>query len=688
MSRLYSALGKRGIMKQARALHFLLCIFAGRSRADFKDNLLPVSAPKLRFLSPLNASLLSLPVVAATAICLFQLQSAITHAEGGHVRPFGVGFLLAVALITSLGGRIPGLFTLFLSSLTTMLILTPLAAGGSYGRPRDWTELALLLIVGGVVIQGLEALRQNERLLAESEESRARLRAVMDTAPVGVLLSDTLGKLVYANQEAERIWGQPLQVVNQKEWSLYRLLDADGTPTPPERTGLARVLAGEAPSIRDERIVERPNGERVFVEAISTLVRDEQGRIRSGLVMFADITARKQSAREIERLLAHEQLSNQISRTSLETLDPEAVHRVAAEGLRSLLGVDRCFFVLGGSNDGVYTQGETLSVEDTLEEFVPPMQRKMFAEANLRSAISAPLFSNGRLIKTLTVGMTKTPRIWNSGEITLVEAVAVQTRAAAEAARGQQRERVIAMALQNALIPEVPKRVLGLETASYYKSALEESNVGGDFLDVFVLQNGSAVFAVGDLSGKGLAAAAQVATVRNMLRYSLYRASRLDEALQELNSLVVAHELVSGFATLFVCLYNPETHDLTYLSCGHDPGLLRRASDGAVELLPPDGSSISPVLGLAEQGRFVQQSVTLHPGDTLLLCTDGITEAGRDRREFLGVAGVAQMLRAGPAGETIEGLIARVVAEVREYAHGIQHDDICLLAAVVGQAAS
>ena len=658
--------------------------FWGLLYAGFKDDIPSLTAPKLRLLSPLNASLLSLPVVAVTALCLLAIQSAISHVEGGHVRPFGIGFLLAVALITSLGGRVPGFFALASSTLTTMLVLTPLAAGGSYGRPRDWTELFFLLIVGSVVIHGLEALRQNEQLLSESEESRVRLRAVMDTAPVGVLLSDTTGKLIYANQEAERIWGQPLHVVRQEQWSRYRLLNADGTPTPPERTGLARVLAGEASIVRDERQIERSDGTRVFVEAVSTLVRDDHGRVRSGLVIFSDITARKQSAREIERLLAHEQLVNQIGRTSLETLDAALVHRVAADGLGTLLGADRCFFRLDGSYDTVYTPGQTLIVEDTQDEAVPQAQRLIFVEAGLRSAISTPLFSNGRLVKTLTVGMAKTPRLWTAAETALVEAIAVQTRAAAEAARSQQRERLIAMALQNALIPELPKYVLGLEMSSYYKSALEESSVGGDFMDVFVLQSGQAVFAVGDLSGKGLAAAAQVATVRNMLRYSLYRASRLDEALLELNNLVVGNELLTGFATLFVGVYEPKTHGLTYLSCGHDPGLLRRASTGEVELLPPDGDSISPVLGLVENGRFVQQSVTLQPGDTLFFCTDGVTEAGRDRGEFLGVAGVAQMLQDGPTGETIEELIARVVAGVREYAQGIQHDDICLLAAIVG----
>ena len=82
---------------------------------------------------------------------------------------------------------------------------------------------------------------------------------------------------------------------------------------------------------------------------------------------------------------------------------------------------------------------------------------------------------------------------------------------------------------------------------------------------------------------------------------------------------------------------------------------------------------------------FTQQSVTLAPGDMLFFCTDGVTEAGRARGEFLGVAGVAGLLQAGSAGESAEELVARIVAEVREYAQGDMHDDVCLLAAAVGE---
>ncbi len=638
----------------------------------------------MRFLSPLKAYLLSVPATALTAWCLLLVQTFVAHLESSHVRPFGMGLLVTVAVMTFLGGRGPGVVTLLLSALALVFYLTPLGSGGVIGRPRDIVEIILVLSVGGALIRGLESLRVNAVLLAESEESRVRLRAVMDTAPIGVVLSDAGGRVLYANLKAERIWGQTLESVQQKGDADYEIFEFDGTPARPESTGLRRALAGEPGVVHVDVIVEHPDKTRVFVSSDSTLVKDKSGRVLSGLVVFSDITERRQAEQEIQRLLARERLVSRIAQISLQTPDPDLIQREATDGLTRLLGADRVFFALHeGIGTALYTPGQSLVVPDWAEASLEAAIREIMAAEKMQSAISTPLFDGKRLVATLNVGMTQAPRRWEPGEVGLVEAVAAQTRAALEAAQVQQREHAIAVALQDALIPVPPKRISGLAMASYYKAALAEANVGGDFLDVFALKDDQVVFAVGDLSGKGLAAATQVATVRNMLRYSLYRTSSVEQAITELNRTLVAHDLLSGFATLFVGLYDGDTRRLTYLSCGHDPGLLRGADDGGIMLLPPEGTQNNSVLGLMENTVFCQQSVRLAPGDTLFFCTDGVTEAGRRRGEFLGVAGVSALLEAGAPGETPEELIARMVSGVRDYAQGELHDDVCLLAAVV-----
>jgi len=640
----------------------------------------------MRFLSPRKAYLLSVPATLLTTWILLLVQNYVAHAEGGAVRPFGIGFLLTVAILTILGGRGPGVLTLLLSIVTLTFYLTPLGSGGITGRPRDVVEIVLLLFVGGALIRGLEALRANALLLGESEEARARLRAIMDTAPIGVVLSDAAGKLLYANLEAERIWGQTLESVLRRGDADYEIFNPDGSPASSESVGLRRALAGEPGVIHVDVIVEHLDKTRIFVESDSTVVRGKNGRILSGLVIFSDVTERKRAEQEVQRLLARERLISKIGQISLQTLDPDLIQSEAAAGLAHLLGADRVFFILhDGGEDILYTPGQTLVVPDMSDYLLGTAIHAMMASERLQSAIITPLFDSGHLVVALNVAMTQTSRFWEPNEIGLVEAVAAQTRAALEAARAQKREHTIAVALQDALIPSLPKRVPGLAMASYYKAALAEANVGGDFLDVFALEDGKAVFAVGDLSGKGLAAAAQVATIRNMLRYSLYRTPSLEQAISELNRTIVAHDLLTGFATLFVGVYDSASQTLTYLSCGHDPGLLRCADGGEIALLPAVGTEVNAVLGLTEEAVFRHQSVTLALGDTLFFCTDGVTEAGRRRGEFLGVAGVAALLQAGALGETPEELIARIVADVREYALGELHDDVCLLAAVVGE---
>ncbi len=87
-------------------------------------------------------------------------------------------------------------------------------------------------------------------------------------------------------------------------------------------------------------------GTRIYVQTDATLVRDDAGRPLNGLVVFSDITERKRAEQQVQRLLAREQLINQIGQISLQTLDADRIQREAVEGVGRLLGVDRCYLRL------------------------------------------------------------------------------------------------------------------------------------------------------------------------------------------------------------------------------------------------------------------------------------------------------------------------------------------------------
>ncbi len=765
----------------------------------------------------------------------------IGHPEYGSPRVYTTLFFVGIALVTVLGGRGPGLWTVALSLGFTAYFVMPPQHSLAGKSTADLIQLVFFFAIGAMITEGVEALRTNRSLLARSEEAQARLRAVMDTAPVGVVLSDLNGSPSYANQEAERIWGHPLPRLTQDVRQVCRVLNPDGTPTSPEQMTLARVLAGEAPRVQQEHLIEQPDRTQVWVESTATLVLDDKGSPVGGLTMMNDITARKEAdlalrAREerfrslvqnasdiitvlaedgtvlykspseerimgfhpdeavgrsifemihpedaervgemfqsvlrkpglhppIEFRLRHkngtwldieslainllheasiggivvnsrditdrkvadaeirtllleglrqaerEHLLSQIAQTVLETPFPEAVLATTVAGLGPVLGVDRCYYVsydlaektahigpewhrdglislagkhtvadFGFNREGQYQTGQTQVVQDALT--LNPAFPEAVMQAGLRALLRVPL-RQGSQMTVLVAAMAYAPRDWQADEIGLVETVASQTRVAMESARLQQREHNIATALQNSLMPSLPEHVPGLDLAAFYRPALEEASLGGDFHDVFPLDKGLFALVVGDVSGKGLAAAAQVATVRQMLRYALYAGTShgqlLAQSISELNHQVVAHDLLMGFVTLFVAVYDATASQLTYVCCGQEAALLRRKSSGEVLEMPPTG----PVLGMDIQAVFMQETASLTPGDSLAIYTDGMSEAGRGKQDLLGVEGLAGLMAAAPP--EADAVVRHLVSGMNMHAEGNLHDDVCLLVAV------
>jgi len=236
------------------------------------------------------------------------------------------------------------------------------------------------------------------------------------------------------------------------------------------------------------------------------------------------------------------------------------------------------------------------------------------------------------------------------------------------------RERNIAAQLQDALQPPLPEWVPGLEIASFTRPALSEAEIGGDFFDIFPLDKGLYAVIIGDVSGKGLAAAAQLALIRNSLRTTLYLSQRPAPAAANLNAIVTAHELLVGFVTAFVGVYDAGTGEITYASCGHEPGLVRRL-DGRIEELETTG----PPLGVDQAAVYSENTLMLGSGDLLLLYTDGLSEAGPDRLHLLGTSGLSRLLAALPQTAAVQAQAEALVQSVSDYAGGLFRDDVAVL---------
>lgn len=212
-----------------------------------------------------------------------------------------------------------------------------------------------------------------------------------------------------------------------------------------------------------------------------------------------------------------------------------------------------------------------------------------------------------------------------------------------------QRERLIAVTLQQSLMPPVEEEAFtGLRIHTVYEPAWNEMLVGGDFYDALPLSGGKVAFVVGDVTGKGLAAATHTAEVKYALRAILYESPDPAPALARLNR-YLAQDHPGGEAQPLVAValavVDTQTGDAVVASAGAEHPLLLRAN-GAVEEIFAGGM----LLGTLRDTTYDAETLRLAPGDCLLMVTDGLTEAHRGH-EFFGYAGLVAAAQQAQANE-------------------------------------
>jgi serine phosphatase RsbU (regulator of sigma subunit) len=227
--------------------------------------------------------------------------------------------------------------------------------------------------------------------------------------------------------------------------------------------------------------------------------------------------------------------------------------------------------------------------------------------------------------------------------------------------------------VQSRLFPQEAPR---LRTLDYVGVCMQASAVGGDYYDFIDLGLGRVGFVLADVSGKGVPAALLMANLQAIL-CSHYAAAREDllRLLESVNRLLYKATADDRFATLFIGNYDDATRRLRYANCGHNPPLLLR-KEGAVERL----TATATVLGIFEEWESTIAEVQLGSDDTLVLFSDGVTEAmTHDGEEF----GVARLLEALCAHRHLPapGLLNAIVTAVRQFSGSEQRDDLSLVVA-------
>jgi serine phosphatase RsbU (regulator of sigma subunit) len=221
-----------------------------------------------------------------------------------------------------------------------------------------------------------------------------------------------------------------------------------------------------------------------------------------------------------------------------------------------------------------------------------------------------------------------------------------------------------------------PRRLPRLETLAYAGLSLPAGLVSGDYFDFLDLGRGYLGLAVGDVSGKGVAAALLMANLQAHVRSQCALAVEdIGSLLRPVNRLFHECTLPGRYATLFFAEYRDADRQLRYVNCGHPPALLCHR-DGAIERLV----ATATVLGLDEDWDCSVGEKQLLPGDMLVLYTDGVTEATNGRDEEFGERRLAELLSAG-LGMTASDLLKFVLEAAGRFAGGSFQDDVTLVAA-------
>jgi sigma-B regulation protein RsbU (phosphoserine phosphatase) len=173
-------------------------------------------------------------------------------------------------------------------------------------------------------------------------------------------------------------------------------------------------------------------------------------------------------------------------------------------------------------------------------------------------------------------------------------------------------------------------------------SAVAADHVGGDFYDVFELDSGKLAVVLGDVSGKGIPAALLVSVLQGAIRSST--ASRHELACERINRMLCERTASERFATLFWGVFDLQCSTFRYVNAGHAAPMLVRKDRNRIDRLDEGG----PILGCLPEAKYLAGEVQVHEGDTLILYTDGVSEAANERAEEFGEERILQTLTTAP----------------------------------------
>jgi len=309
-------------------------------------------------------------------------------------------------------------------------------------------------------------------------------------------------------------------------------------------------------------------------------------------------------------------------------------------------------------------------------------ERKSIVEQNIRTLMAVPLQTRDQIIGLIYVDSPSLLREFTKDDLNLltvmanVAAIRIEHTRFAEVEQARQllaRDLDQAAEIQRSFLPGVAPVVRGLDLAGHNAPC---RTVGGDYYDFFPYEQRRVAMVLGDVSGKGMPASLLMMGLQARVQVLIDEPKNLAEVMTKLNRITSLNCPSNRFISLFFCILDGETGELTFCNAGHNPPLIIRAN-GTWEQLRGGG----PVVGILATIEYQEHHVRLEEGDTLVIYSDGVTEAENQSRAEFEVEGLVQAVIASrrlPAEKIIEE-VNRAVAEFT--AGAPQSDDITLVVA-------
>ena len=304
-------------------------------------------------------------------------------------------------------------------------------------------------------------------------------------------------------------------------------------------------------------------------------------------------------------------------------------------------------------------------------------------ELRLRSSLTVPLRAWGVTLGAITLVLAESGREFSDDDVSLARALADRAALHIRNAQLYTERSNIARTLQSSLLPRALPVIPGVEVAARYVAAGHHNRVGGDFYDVFPMEQGAWAAVLGDVSGKGAEAAAITSLARHTLRTAAVFTDSPERTLKTLNAGLRAEVQTTRFCTVLYARVCPTPTGalLTFANGGHGaPRVLRQG--GGVEHVDVEGM----LIGIMADVGYKEVDVELGPGDVVLMVTDGVTEI-RGHEPDYGEHELDEVL-SQLHGRSADGVCEAVLATALAAHGGAPRDDMALLALRVPHPAS